>query len=60
MANKDIIDIVVVDEPEEMLYNAGYKNSNDKDRLIKRIERYVRSSMEYKDYIAFLRENMNL
>ena len=60
MANKDIIDIVVVDEPEEMLYNAGYKNSKDKDRLIKRIERYVRSSMEYKDYIAFLRENMNM
>lgn len=54
------IDVVMVDEPEEMVYQNGYKNSKDKDRLIKRIERYVRGSMEYKDYIAFLRENMNM
>lgn len=49
-----------MDEPQEMEYTCNYKNSRDKDKLIKRIERYIRSSMEYRDYVAFLRENIGM
>lgn len=59
MAN-DLIDVMVVDEPEEMEYTTGYKNSKEKLRLINRIKRYIRSSNEYRDYIAFLRENVGM
>lgn len=56
----DLIEVVVMDEPQEMEYTCTYKNSRDKDKLIKRIERYIRSSMEYRDYVAFLRENIGM
>lgn len=56
----DLIEVVVMDEPQEMEYTCSYKNSRDKDKLIKRIERYIRSSMEYRDYVAFLRENIGM
>lgn len=56
----DLIEVVVMDEPQEMEYTCNYKNSRDKDKLIKRIERYIRSSMEYRDYVAFLRENIGM
>lgn len=56
----DLIEVVVMDEPQEMEYTCAYKNSRDKDKLIKRIERYIRSSMEYRDYVAFLRENIGM
>ena len=56
----DLIDVVVIDEPEEMVYNSSYKNSGDKKKMIKRIERHIRSSLEYRDYIAFLRENVGM
>lgn len=56
----DLIEVVVMDEPQEMEYTCGYKNSRDKDKLIARIKRYIRSSMEYRDYIAFLKENIGM
>lgn len=46
--------------PEEMQYSVILKNAKDKDKFIKRVERNVRSSMEYKDYIAFLKENVDM
>lgn len=57
--NKDI-EILMVDEPEEMEYNYGYKTSKEKRRFIDRIKRACRTSMEYKDYIAFLRDNIGM
>lgn len=35
-------------------------NGKQREKLIKTIERMVRSSMEYKDYIAFLKEKMDM
>lgn len=61
MAKKDKnIELVTIDEPEEMDYNYGYKTGTDKRRLLNRIKRICRTSMEYKDYIAFLRENVGM
>lgn len=56
----DLIEVVVIDEPEEMEYTCNYKNSSDKKKMIKRMERHIRSSLEYRDYIAFLRENVGM
>lgn len=56
----DNIEVVVIDEPEDMNYEYGYKNSREKKRFISRCERYIRSSNEYKDYIAFLREHIGM
>ena len=46
-----------VEPPEYGVYLA-----NDKDRVkfVNRIERIVRSSMEYKDYVAFLKEYVDM
>lgn len=35
-------------------------NEKQRDKLIKSIETYVRSSMEYKDLIKYLRDNINM
>lgn len=45
-----------IDKPEPYEYILPIKTSKDKDRIIKRIERHIRSSMEYRDYIQFLRD----
>lgn len=49
-----------IKKPKEYEYNLPLKTTNDKNRIIKRIERIVRSSMEYRDYIQFLRDYMNM
>ena len=36
------------------------ETSKQKDKFIKRVERICRSSMEYKDYIRFLKDNVGL
>ena len=35
-------------------------NAKDRDKLVKRIERVIRSSMEYRDYIAYLKQHVGL
>ena len=35
-------------------------NAKDRDKLIKRIEREIRSSMEYRDYIQYLKQHVGL
>lgn len=54
------IEILDIDEPEEMSYQYGYKTGTEKRKLINRIKKICRSSMEYKDYIAFLRDNVGM
>ena len=46
--------------PEEMQYSVVFRNAKDKDKFIKRTERIIRSSLEYRDYIVFLRENVDM
>lgn len=46
--------------PEDMSYTVQLSSMKDKDKFIKRIERVIRSSMEYRDYIAYLKEYVNM
>lgn len=36
------------------------KNSKDRNKLVKRLERIVRGSMEYRDYIQYLKQSVGL
>lgn len=60
MSKKDLIDVVVIDKFEPMEYSLTISNDREKTKLIKKIERYIRSSLEYRDYISFLRENVGM
>ena len=46
--------------PEDMEYTVQLNTEKDKEKFIKRIEKVVRSSMEYRDYIAFLKEYVDM
>ena len=46
--------------PTDMEYNIYLNTERDKEKFIKRIEKVVRSSMEYRDYIAFLKEYIDM
>lgn len=54
------IEVVVMKDVPEMEYHTSVATDAEKDRLVKRIERIVRSSGEYRDYIAFLRQNIGM
>lgn len=57
---KDLIEVLVLDKPQDMEYQLTISNEREKTKIVKRIERYIRGSNEYKDYIAFLRENVGM
>lgn len=59
-SKNDKIEVVVVKDVPEMVYKESIATDVEKDRLIKRIERVIRSSGEYRDYIAFLRQNIGM
>lgn len=46
--------------PEDMEYTITLDNSKAKSKFIKRCERTIRSSMEYRDYIAYLKEYVDM
>lgn len=46
--------------PERMDYTVSLKTDREKNKFIKRTERIIRSSLEYKDYIRYLKENVGL
>lgn len=56
----DNIEVVVMKDVPEMEYSVSVNTDNEKHRLITRIERIVRNSGEYRDYIAFLRQNIGM
>lgn len=60
MSKNNLIDVVIMDEPEEMEYHYGYNNAREKDKIVKRIEKSIRQSMEYRDYISFLKDNIGM
>ena len=47
-------------KPEDMEYQVILETDRDKVKFIKRVESIVRSSMEYRDYVAFLKEHVNM
>ena len=47
-------------KPEDMEYTVYLDTDKDKDKFIKRIERQIRSSTEYRDYILYLKENVDM
>lgn len=52
------IDIHVDELPERKSHII--RNNHDRDKLIKTCEKYIRGSMEYKDYIAILKNERNM
>lgn len=46
--------------PDDMEYSVLLNTERDKEKFIKRIENVVRASMEYRDYIAYLKEYVNM
>jgi len=56
--NKKTINITIDEKPERPIVRL--KSSKDRVKFIKTIEQMVRSSMEYKDYIKFLKNNMDM
>ena len=47
-------------KPQSMEYTVNLSNEKQRQKFIFRIEKMVRSSMEYKDYIQFLKEHIGL
>ena len=62
MANKqsEFINRVKLTMPEAMDYSVSLSTPKEYDKFVKRIEKIVRSSLEYKDYIQYLKENVGL
>ena len=56
----EFIKKVKIHLPDKMEYNVILRNDKDKVKFIKRCEKIIRSSMEYKDYINFLREHVDM
>ena len=46
--------------PEFCDYTVQFRSDKDRVKFVKRIEKIVRSSLEYKDYIAFLKDNVDM
>ena len=46
--------------PEDMEYYTIINNAKDKDKYIKRCEKIIRASQEYRDYISFLKEHVDM
>lgn len=49
-----------ITKPESMEYQVNLVTEKDKIKFIKTVERLVRASLEYRDYIQFLKENIGL
>lgn len=47
-------------KPDDMEYSVRLNTDKEKVKFIKRVETIIRSSMEYRDYISFLKEYVNM
>ena len=43
--------------PQPMEYYVSIENDKDRVKYVSRIEKIIRNSMEYRDYITYLKEN---
>lgn len=59
-AQSEFIRNVKMAKPEVMDYYVPLNTDKDKHKFIKRVESIVRGSMEYRDYISFLKEHVDL
>lgn len=59
-SKSDPIDIMKIEKQEEMQYSFTLTNDREKVKFIKRIEKAIRTSMEYRDIIAYLREYIGM
>lgn len=57
---KDNIKLMSITAPEPMEYYVNIETDKDRKKYVFQIEKIVRSSLEYKDYINFLKENLDL
>jgi len=55
-----LIDIIKSTTPEPVDYSVSFSNDRSRTKFIKKVEKLIRSSMEYRDYIGFLRENVGM
>ena len=63
MAKKDNntpSETIKIHTPKSMEYFVDIDNDKKRFKFIKRIENIVRSSMEYRDYIGYLKETVGL
>lgn len=54
------IEVAVFENPGEFEFSENYETDTEKTALVKKIEALVRASMEYSDYISFLRTNVGM
>lgn len=58
--NNNLINVVKVNDVPFVKMSSPILNEKDKVKLIKTIETTVRGSQEYKDYIKFLKDNIDM
>ena len=51
------VSFTITERPERIVY--PLKNETERDKLINTCEKFIRSSMEYRDYISFLKTKMD-
>lgn len=56
----DNIEVMVIDNPGEYEYHENYETDTEKEAIVKQAEALCRASMEYSDYIAYLRSNVGM
>ncbi len=56
----DCIKVMNIDTPEIMEYHVNIETSKDRQKYMEQIKKIIRTSKEYRDYIQFLKDHMNL
>lgn len=56
----DLIDVIRTSVPEALDYTVSFANDRSRSKFIKSCERLIRSSLEYRDYIQYLKENVGM
>lgn len=57
---KNAIRKIRIDAPEPMEYYVNINTDKDRNKYIKRVEKIIRASTEYRDYITFLKDHVDL
>ena len=55
-----IIKTLRLSAPMKVEYEVAYSTTKEKRKFVEDVKRVIRSSLEYKDYIRYLRENMDM
>lgn len=56
----EFIDVIRTSIPKKLEYTVSFANDRSRTKFIKSVERLVRSSLEYRDYIQYLKENVGM